>query len=183
MTALRAAIVFALLLPPAASPAVAQPASHEYEVRAAFVLNFVRYVDWPQGHRTPPLRICLFQDNPFGKYLDAAVSGERWQGGPIEIRVVDDARPVRECHLLYVPANATDRFLSVAPEVSTTPVLTVGETPRFLTTGGMIQLFVDANRVRFTINHRSAQSAGLQVSSRLLRLARTVVGESEMPRQ
>jgi len=177
MSVLRPVLFLALLLP-LARPALARQATVEYEVKAAFVLNFSRYVEWPPPRQSPPLRICMFRENPFGDRLEAVVSGERWAGGAIELRLAQDEHTARECHLLYVPAAETERFLAMAPHLATTPVLTVGETRPFLDGGGMIQLFIDANRVRFSINQRSALQAGLQISSRLLRLARTVIGES-----
>lgn len=158
--------------------AAARQSSSEYEVKAAFVLNFARYVEWPPKQHTPPFRVCLLGSNPFGKRLDAAVADERWHGGPFAVRRVQDVREGRDCHLLYVPAAGTDRFVAAAADVAAWPVLTVGETARFLSSGGMIHLFVDENKVRFSINQTSAQSAGLQISSRLLRLAREVVGQA-----
>jgi hypothetical protein len=168
-----------LLLAALAPRAAANQASLEYDVKAAFVLNFVRYVEWPAAERTPPLRLCVLQANPFGSRLEEAVSGEQWQGGAIEVRVVPDARRGGECHLLYVPAAAAARFAAAAPSLSTRPVLTVGEHDRFLEQGGMIRLFLEENRVRFSINQKAADAAGLHVSSRLLRLARSVIGTTQ----
>jgi hypothetical protein len=156
--------------------ATAQPPSLEYDVKAAFILNFVRYVEWPPSDRQPPLRICVLAENPFGDRLAAVVAGEQWQGGAIEVRVVPDARRGAECHLLYVPAGATSQFTAGAPLVASRAVLTVGEHDRFLDQGGVMRLFLEENRVRFSVNQQSAERAGLQISSRLLRLARTVIG-------
>ena len=153
----------------------ARQPSAEYDVKAAFVLNFVRYVEWPQARRVPPLDACVLATNPFGDRLDAVVSGEQWQGGAIEVRLVQDMRRATDCHVLYVPDTAADRFASGVSAIAGLPVLTVGEHERFLEQGGMIRLFVEQNRVRFSINQRTADSAGLVISSRLLRLARSVI--------
>ena len=177
LRSLTVVLLFAALV----SPLAAQPSSLEYDVKAAFVLNFVRYVEWPATERTPPLRVCVLQSNPFGNRLEAVVSGEQWQGGAIEVRLVPDARRGGECHLLYVPAAAAARFAAAAPTLASRPVLTVGEHDRFLEEGGMIRLFVEENKVRFSINQKAADAAGLQVSSRLLRLARNVIGLTQSP--
>jgi hypothetical protein len=161
-----------------AHAAGARQSSLEYDVKAAFVLNFVRYVEWPPTHRTPPLRICVLQTNPFDKRLETVVTGEQWQGGRIDVQLVPDVRPGIECHLLYVPESAADRFTDGVRALLKQPVLTVGESAGFLQQGGMIRLFVEENRVRFSINQKAAESAGLVISSRLLRLARTVVGST-----
>jgi hypothetical protein len=155
----------------------AQP-SLEYDVKAAFVLNFARYVEWPQSQRRPPLQICVLQTNPFGNRLEVVVSGEQWQGGAIEVRSVPDVRRGADCHLLYVPQAAAAGFAAAARTIAARPVLTVGEHERFLEQGGMIRLFLEDNRVRFAINQKAADSAGLLISSRLLRLARSVIGTS-----
>jgi hypothetical protein len=165
-----------LLLVAASVPAFGKQPSLEYDVKAAFVLNFARYVEWPLDLRQPPLRMCVLQPNPFGNRLEAAVAGEQWHGGAIDVRIVADARRAAECHLLYVPLAATDRFVTAFADLAGRPVLIVGEHPRFLEQGGMIRLFVEENRVRFSVNQGLAQSAHLEVSSRLLRLARAVIG-------
>jgi hypothetical protein len=176
----RVLVVAAVLMPLTVSTFARQP-SLEYDVKAAFVLNFVRYVEWPSARRTPPLRICVLQVNPFGSRLEAVVSGEQWQGGGIDVRVVPDMRRAAECHLLYVPAAAAERFTSGISLLAGQGVLTVGEDERFLEQGGMIHLFVEDNRVRFSINQKAADSADVLISSRLLRLARNVIGTAEAP--
>jgi len=157
-------------------PAMAQQPSLEYDVRAAFILNFVRYVEWPPAHRQPPLRICVLGENPFGDRLTAVVAGEQWQGAAIEVQVVPDLGRGAECHLMYVPGSATSRFTSGAALLAGRAVLTVGEHEHFLDQGGIMRLFLENNRVRFSVNQQSADRAGLQMSSRLLRLARAVIG-------
>ncbi len=164
------------LLAALSSALAAQQPSLEYDVKAAFVLNFVRYVEWPPERRTPPLRICVLQPDPFGKRLEAVVSGEQWQGAPITVRSVPDVRSGVECHLLYIPAAAGAQFSKSVSAVSGLPILTVGEHEQFLEQGGMVRLFVEEKRVRFSVNQRGAESVGLLVSSRLLRLARSVIG-------
>jgi hypothetical protein len=159
------------------APALAgQQTSLEYDVKAAFVLNFVRYVEWPSAQRTPPLQLCVLQRNPFGNRLEAVVNGEQWHGGTIRVRVVNDMRAAVDCHVLYVPASAADRFSLGVSAIAGLPILTVGEHAQFMPQGGIIHLFLEQNKVRFSINQRAADAVGLAVSSRLLRLARTVIG-------
>ena len=166
--------IFGLVAALSAALSAQQP-SLEYDVKAAFVLNFVRYVEWPPERRTPPLRICVLQPDPFGKRLEAVIAGEQWQGEPITLRAVTDLRSSVDCHLLYVPEAAGPQFSKSVSAVSGLPILTVGEHEQFLEQGGMVRLFVEENRIRFSVNQRGAESVGLLVSSRLLRLARTVI--------
>jgi hypothetical protein len=151
-------------------------ASLEYDVKAAFVLNFTRYVEWPDSRRTPPFKLCVLRDNPFDSRLSSVVEGEKWRNGSIDIHVVADVRQAQDCHLLYVPATANEAFVQSRPLLQGQPVLTVGEHAQFLADEGMIRLFVDQNKIRFSINQRAASTARLQISSRLLRLAREVIG-------
>jgi hypothetical protein len=146
----------------------------EYDVKAAFLLNFSRYVTWPPDRLKPPFRICVYGSNPFGRRLTDAVRGERWQEQSIDVRVLETLAEGRACHILYVPAAAGDVLGDHWP-VDARATLTVGEHENFLTEGGMIRFFLEDNRVRFSINQMTAEAAGLQISSRLLRLARTVV--------
>jgi hypothetical protein len=168
-------VVGMMALTPVPPEVCAQASSLEYEVKAAFLLNFSRYVNWPADRESKPFRVCLFGNNPFGGSLEAALADETWPGGAITVERVGAVEEARDCHLLYVPAAVTDRFLSNSAQLVGHPVLTVGESRRFLMRGGMIQLFLDANRVRFSVNHGAAETAGLRVSSRLLRLAREVL--------
>jgi hypothetical protein len=159
------------------SPTVAaRQASLEYDIKAAFVLNFVRYVEWPAERRVPPLQICVLATNPFGNRLHDVVRGEQWQGGEVDVQVVADLRAAARCHLLYVPGTAAARFAREISAISGLPILTIGEHVGFLAEGGNIHLFIEENRVRFSINQKAADAVGLQISSRLLRLARNVIG-------
>jgi uncharacterized protein DUF4154 len=174
---LRAAVLPWLLClsGPCSAELSAQAEGLEYDVKAVFLLNFSRYVTWPQERLTPPFRICVLEPDPFGRRLAAVIEGERWQDGTIEVREVPEVVSARNCHLLYVPAAAASAFAEDAKELAREPVLTVGETEAFLTHGGMIRLFLESKKVRFSVNRAAAESVHLQISSRLLRLAREVV--------
>ena len=174
----HAACLVALLAlsPPFSTSVPAQPVGIEYDVKAAFLLNFSRYVTWPAERMKPPFRICLYGSNPFGRRLTDAVDGERWLDAPMEVHTLEFLGDGRSCHILYVPAAAGD-VLGDHWRGSAVPTLTVGEDERFLSQGGMIRFFLENNRVRFSINQSTAESAGLQISSRLLRLARSVVSQ------
>ncbi|HXG86920.1 MAG TPA: YfiR family protein [Vicinamibacterales bacterium] len=153
----------------------ARQAPSEYDVKAAFLLNFARYVQWPASPPGQPFRLCVLGTNPFGRRLESVIGGEQWRGGRIELISAPTVRDARDCHLLYVPASVTDHFVAAAADLARRPVLTVGETRAFLGRGGIIQLFVEDGKVRFSINRQAADNAHLQVSSRLLRLARIVI--------
>lgn len=163
------------------SPA-AQAPTIEYDVKAAFLLNFIRFVEWPPASRSgQAFGLCALEPDPFGARLDTAAAGEVWDGKPVAVRRVTTVRNA-DCHLLYVSSASMAAFRTMQKELSQQSILTVGESQDFLDRGGMIQFLVESNRVRFSINSRTAQSAGLRVGSRLLRLAKEVVTKEVAPR-
>jgi hypothetical protein len=155
--------------------AAVQPTDLEYDVRAAFLLNFTRYVEWPASRKPAPFQMCVLGKSRFASRLEAAMKGEAWHEHSIVVRTVADLGDEPSCDLMYVPAAMTDHFLANQNTLETLPILTVGEDARFLTGDGIIRLFVQDNRVRFSINLRAAGLAGLTMSSRLLRLARELI--------
>jgi len=155
------------------APARTGRTAPEYEVKAAFLLNFARFVQWPSSEEVSPnapFTICILGSDPFDKTIDQIVQGERIGDHPLVVRRV--RRPEEACQVLFVS--------STEPEVAhilreTGPgVLTVGETPGFLRAGGMINFVVDRRRVRFDVNRAAAERASLRISSRLLGVARSV---------
>jgi hypothetical protein len=159
----------------------AQAPTIEYDVKAAFLLNFTRYVEWPSGaQQGRPFTLCTLLPDPFGQRLEAAAAGEQWNGQQIIIKRLTNLRDL-SCHLLYVPGAAAEEFNDHVAAIGMAPLLTVGESADFLKRGGMIQLFLDDNHVRFSINPKAMEAAGLRVSSRLLRLAREIFSSEMQP--
>jgi hypothetical protein len=150
-----------------ASPALsAQDASLEYRVKAAYLFNFAKFVEWPRA--SGPLTLCVAGRNVFGEALTDTVRGELIEGRPIVVRVL--LEPEAGCHVLFVPRGApAAAYLRAA---GSPPSLTVGEQPDFIGMGGLVNFVLDGTNVRFEIDAEAAQRAGLRISSRLLRLAR-----------
>jgi hypothetical protein len=147
----------------------AQDVSLEYRVKAAYLFNFTKFVEWPAASASErePFTICVAETNPFGSVLAETVQGETVAGRPLVVRV---ARDPAGCQVLFVPADVpADAFLR---NVRTAPVLTVGESSAFLRRGGIVNFFLDGGKVRFEIDQAAAERANLRISSRLLRLAR-----------
>ena len=168
MRCLFAALIVAL----AAVPARAQETPLEYQVKAAYLYNFVKFVEWPAGAVSATLTICTAGRNPFGAVLDDIVRGESIDRHAIATRVITG--PQAGCHVVFVPGDVpAGEYLRAARGA---PVLTVGESADFIARGGMISFVRDAGMVRFEIDQEAATRAGLHISSRLLRLARTPAG-------
>ena len=160
--------------------AMSQPASVEYQVKAAFLFNFAKFVAWPREafpRSDSPFTICLAGD-PFDGAVDRIVQGEVLDGRPLTVRRVNTGEAIRSCQIIYVAPSEARRSEEIINAVMNAPVLTVGEDDNFINEGGIIHFVKTGGRIRFQINPEAAEHASLKVSSRLLRLA-----EIARPRQ
>lgn len=153
----------------------------EYRLKAAVLFHFAQFVEWPPaalGNAGAPFVICIAGENPFHDDLEEAVQGKSIASRAVQIRHLKQTQAAQECHVLFV----TKDDANLAGRVSTlrkTPVLTVGESDDFLEQGGIIRMFVEDRKIRFEINQGAAEAANLKISSRLLLLAKTVVGSNK----
>ena len=140
----------------------------EYQIKAAYLLNFVKFVTWPPDSQAGPLMICVAVNNPFGEALNETLRNETVNARPLTSRVI--VEPEAGCHGLFVPHTAAGTpYLRAARNA---PMLTVGETPNFIAEGGIINFVIEEGTVRFQISPGAAERADLRISSHLLRLAR-----------
>ena len=168
----RILVVLALLWP-SIVPAV-EPQTLEYQIKAAFLLNFTRFIEWPAPNpadAAAPFGICILGDDPFGPALNQIVEGETVGSRPIVIRRIHAEAP-GSCAILYVSKD--ERNIPGIIAAAGPGVLTVGEGDPFLDQGGMIAFVVENRRVRFNIDQTAARKAGLKLSSRLLSVARSI---------
>ena len=155
----------------------------ENDVKAAFLFNFTKFVDWPPGafeDPASPIRVCVVADAAFVASVDRIILGETVRGRPLR-RVVPEAGELRRCHVLYVGAAETGRAARLLAPLGSAPVLSVGESPQFLDEGGAIAFILVNDRVRFEVNLAAANRAGLTVSSKLLRVAREIHAKERRP--
>lgn len=176
MVVLRRALALVLLLI-LAERAWAAGSELEYKVKAAFLFNFAKFVEWPSDSFSAPgepVTLCILGDDPFGESLDAVVRGESLNGRPFVVHRTRDLREARGCHVVFVPGSESRRHGEILATLRGTGVLTVGEGPGFLSEGGVIRFVLDQNRVRFEVNLDAAGAHRLRLSSKLLRLARRI---------
>jgi uncharacterized protein DUF4154 len=149
----------------------------EYQVKARFLGNFAKYVEWPSESfksANDPIVICILGNDPFGGALDQAVDGKEVAGRRFLVRPISNVPPDLTCHILFVPASERKRFRSMAASIENSAILTVGEIQGFPADGGVINFGIEDGRVRFEINPEAAGRKHLRISSRLLSLARSV---------
>jgi hypothetical protein len=169
---MRTLLVAGVLLSVSVTAPRAQEVSPEYQVKAAYLYNFLKYIEWPD-RTSRPFTICIAGQNPFGDILSALTSAERVRGNPVRTRVILGPEP--GCDVIFAPRTSNiSAYLQMA---AGKPILTVGETARFIEQGGILNFFLENGKVRFEINRNAAERAGLRISSRLLQLAKIVQPE------
>jgi hypothetical protein len=147
---------------------------NEYQVKAAFLYNFGKFVEWPDTPSSIPFNVCVFGHDPFGHALDQAVAEKKIGDRPISLTRVGHVAALRECQIVFVSSEESSHVAEITGAVRGRSVLLVGESEEFAGAGGTIQFFIQDNRVRFVINTDAAERAGLKLSSKLLALASIV---------
>ena len=143
----------------------------EYQVKATFLYNFVKFIDWPVVRNDGPIELCVLGKDPFAGAIERETEGKTVNGRPFAIRRIGDIAAARSCHVLFVSRSEAGRASLIAKTVHAWNVLTVSDVDRFCERGGIIALLMDGQRVRFEINSKMAAVAGLKISSKLLQLA------------
>jgi hypothetical protein len=147
----------------------------EYQVKAAFLYQFAKFVEWPPesfSNAESQLVLCVIGADPFGDTLQEMVRGKTVNGRPLALQKHADGGGANNCHIAFLPTSQARAVLQGARRRH--PWLTVGESEQFLAWGGIINFVIEDNRVRFEINPDAAEQAGLRMSSKLLALARIV---------
>lgn len=149
----------------------------EYQLKAAFLFNFAKFIDWPPvafRNSQSPFAICVLGEDPYGRDLDETIKGQTIDNRNLVVRRVAQASRDDSCQILFVSSSESGRFGQILNAVRSLPVLTVGEDEEFRRAGGIIFLVVEEKRVRFDVNLDAGEQAGVKFSSRLLKLARAV---------
>lgn len=150
---------------------------HEYQVKAIFLLNFCKFVTYPEeafSNTGSEMNLCVLGDDPFQGSLDTLVKGEKVQGRPVTVNYIRDIEKTSECHTLFVSQSEEKKMASIIAYLRNKPILTVSDITNFVTHGGMIQFYILDSKVRFFIDPVTAREANIRVSSRLLQVASIV---------
>jgi hypothetical protein len=169
------AVAFAMLSGSARPATAASNVSLEYQVKAAYLFNFARFVRWPDtAFAAPdsPFVIGVIGQNPFGEFLKGEVDGRTIEGRPVEVRVCDTPEQAAACHIVFIPHSAGDRLASLLSFLRGKHVLTVGEDRSFIRGGGLVNFFLRNDTVQFEINLDAAEEEGFDVSSQMLQFAK-----------
>ena len=156
----------------------------EYEIKAAYLLNFPNFVEWPGDSPSDsrvPIHVCLMGQDPLGTTLSRMMADHLSRGRAILLRRVLRTDSVSDCQILYISASEGKFVPQILGSLKSLSILTVGESEQFAEEGGMIQLVLEDKQVRFKINNAAASQAGLRISSKLLALAKIVGPVTRLP--
>jgi len=158
-----------------------QKSPTEYEIKAAYLYNFGKFVEWPAKVAAPgdSFSICVLGQDPFGASLDTTIADESIKGKSVLVKRILRPQDAVSCHILFISSSEESRLKEILAALDRTSVLTVSDMPQFTRRGGIIQFVVEANRVRFEVNLTSAERSGLTLSSQLLKVANSVRRSSQ----
>lgn len=165
-----------ILLTAGGAPAQARRVADEHDLKAAFVLNFVRFVEWPSESLPDPqtpLQVCILPGARGDSNLERAIQGKLLQNREIRLQRLKDPALLAACHVLILSgdSNLKAHVLKHLPNAS---VLTIGDASEDARLTGVITMVMEENRLRFDVDLHAAEKARLRVSSKLLTLARRV---------
>lgn len=166
-------LLFMLLAILASSPNALADTASKNAIEAAFLYNFALFTQWPNLAASNSFNICVLTENPFGAAFER-LSEKRIENLPVRTQIMRTPEEAVNCHILFVPASGHRAMQNIANTLKDAPVLIVSEVNGYNPNEVMIMLGEESGRVNFQINHSATQRVGLNVSSKLLRLARRV---------
>jgi hypothetical protein len=170
-----AAVLFVLLA--IAGRALAQAPADEAQVKAAFVYNFLKFVDWPEGaarRSDDPLVVAIIGEGPTADAVAAFLATKHVGDRPVIVRHLAWDQPLAGIQAAFVSEGDAKRLRRVLDAAAAAAVLSIGESNAFASRGGVIGLLVEERKVRFDIDTDAAEAAHLRISSKLLALGRVV---------
>jgi hypothetical protein len=173
-TILASLFLSALLLAGGAPARARPPISKEYQIKAVCLFNFAQFVAWPAAtfHKPDdPFRIGVLGDDPFGSFLDETVQGEKVDGHPLVIERYDSVADAKDCQILFISGSESNRLEDVLDALKDSPILTVSDMEGFSQRGGVVRFLIEKNKIHLKINLAAAKRSGLDISSKVLRLA------------
>lgn len=150
--------------------------TREHLIKAAFLYNFARFVDWPDEafpDEHTPLVLCIFGKDPFGDALES-IQGKRIRGRKLAIQHLGRIENLEQCHILFISASEEHHLSEILSHIKTKNILTVSDMSRFARRGGAINFITVKSKIRFEINVDATDTVGLKISSKLLKLAQIV---------
>jgi len=150
----------------------------EYQIKAAFLYNFAKFVEWPPEtfqNTSGSFVIGILGHDPFGSDLDNLLNGKTIQDKTLVLKRISDIHEASDCNVLFISSSKESELEAILGALKGRPVLTVSDIDQFVQRGGVVGFTVEDRRVRFSINTKVADADGLKISSQLLKLAKTII--------
>ena len=182
VVATMATVILGMSLLAVPSHAAEAPALSERQVKALFLFNFAKYVDWPAGvfsNSSAPIVIGVVGEDGFSDEFRRITGDRKVNDRKVVIKQIDGTADLKDCQILFVRSSENGRLTEILEAVKNSAVLTVGETDRFLLQEGMINFTKKENKIHLEINLVPAQRVNLKLSSKLLTVAEVVLGKAE----
>lgn len=168
-------IIFAIIQTPFHVRAE-EPAFSEYEVKAGFIYNFAKFIEWPSEtfpDAKKAITLCLVGTDPFGNALEV-LENKTAQNRKLEIKYTGRSKDLKTCNILFISTSERENIPQVLEILKGSATLTIGDTRGYAQQGIMINFIMDQNKIRFEINTESARRAKVIISSKLLKLAKVI---------
>ncbi len=148
---------------------------NEYQVKAEFIYNLVRFTDWPNKElaNSRSIKICTLGTDPFNSSFQS-LNGRVTKGKTLTIRHLDQIEDIEGCHVLFISTSERKQIPRILKHVKNDPILTVSEVESFAKSGGMVNLLLESNKTVLEINNVAVHRNKLKISSQVLKLARIV---------
>jgi hypothetical protein len=156
----------------------------EYQVKAAFLFNFAKFVEWPADAfpgADAPLQICVLGQDPFGHEFEEMIADKTVNAHRIEIIHPSGVPQAKACQVIFVASSERQQAREILRGLRGASVLSVGDTSGFAKMGGIINFVLDDGRVRFEVNVKAAERAHLKISARLLTVAKLILTDDDIP--
>jgi hypothetical protein len=163
-------------------PARDRTAVGEYALKAAYLFNFTKFVEWPVQEPSRPAEVFtigVIGRDPFGADIAAQLSTKTVQDKKLVFTQLSHSRQAADCQMVFISASETRGLGEILGSLQNSPVLTVSDMDAFVQRGGMVGFTREQNKVRFQINLAAADKAGLKISSQLLKLAKSIEGKPQ----
>jgi hypothetical protein len=170
-------LCIAMLLSKDGDQRVLAQSINEYQVKAAYLYNFAKFIEWPPeafANDQSPLFLCIVGEDPFGQPLDGIAQGKLINGHALVVRRTTNLDDLKTCQIVFIGSGDKKRLSELLRRLKGSSALAVGENRDFTGMGGSIQFFLEKDRIRFSINIDALQRAHLTASSKLLALAKIV---------
>ena len=158
------------------------PSYSAYEVKAAYLYNFSKFVEWPVNafeNSGSPFIIGILGNDPFDSSLELIVTNKMVNNRNIKVICSKKIKDLEKCHILFINLSEEYELAEIIEKIKNLPVLTVSETEGFAQLGGIINFVMKQNNVSFEINVNAARQAGLKINSRVLQLAKIITDKDK----